>query len=162
MKRMLILIMIAVPIISCGQSVPGWVKNPPKSNDKIYAVGIGTSGSAEIAERKAKMEASVNLAEQLETAVVSVTTKFEPVVRRNKALTEKVKVVRKTVVATLQNTQVSQKFATEENGIHKVYVLMEMPRKNVNRSIIDEIEKDEELHKALSNSKAYKKVIAEQ
>lgn len=161
MKRILIFVMVAIPILSCGQSVPGWVKNPPKSNDKIYAVGVGTSGNAEIAERKAKMEANVNLAEQLETAVVSVTTKFEPVVRRNKALTEKVKVVRKTVVATLQDTQVSQKFATEENGIHKVYVLMEMPRKNVNQSIVKQIEKDEELHKALSNSKAYKKILTE-
>jgi hypothetical protein len=162
MKKAIIILLFIIPLTTFCQSLPGWISNPPVSNEKFYAVGVGSSIDAITAERKAKMNASVSLAEQVEPAVVTITTKLVPVLRGNKILTEKVNVTRKTVSATLNNTSTSEVFRQEEeNGNHKVYVLMEMPKKEITRSLIAEIEKDKELLQALSKSKEYKKLKKE-
>jgi hypothetical protein len=142
-------------------SVPKWVNNPPNSKDKIYAVGIGTSPSSDVAERKAIMDANVNLAEKVQPAVITVTSYIDSVVLGNDILIERVNIIRKKVEATLQNTQVIDKAVLQENGKYKVYVLVEMPKKEINRSVISHINQDKELYSAIAKTKAYKKIARE-
>jgi hypothetical protein len=105
MKRLIILLLFTLPLFATCQEpsnpTKSWVNNPPKSTDKIFAVGIGTSPSEDIAERKAHLNGSANLAKQVEPAVISVTSRIDSIVRGNKLLIEKSKVIRETVIATL-------------------------------------------------------------
>jgi len=164
MKRIIALVIVALPISAYsqlfGQRTPGWVKNPPKSETSFYAVGQGSSPTLDVAERKARLNAGVVLAEQVEPAIESETTRLETVVRNNKVLKEKIHVIRKTLVATLHDTRVIEKHATERNGTHTVYILVEMPRKNISRSIVDQVKSDKELHEAVAKSKPYKELLA--
>ena len=160
MKRILILLLVAYPYFSQSQNLPSWVKNPPTESNTIYAVGKGTSSNAETAERKARLDANVGLAEQVSPAVITVTTRLESTVRRNKALTEKVKVVRKTVTANLQDVSIVKKFTFEDKDIHTAYILLEMPRKSINQSIIQAIDNDKELYDAVKKTKTYKNLKA--
>lgn len=156
MKRLLMILLVASPYFLQSQNLPSWIKNPPADSNVIYAVGKGTSSNAETAERKARLDANVGLAEQVNPALVNVTTQLESKVRKNKVLKEKVKVVRKTVTGNLQDVSVVKKFTFERKGIHTAYILLEMPRKSINRSIVRAIDNDEELHNAVKETKAYK------
>lgn len=161
MKRVLFVILIALPVFSQCQNLPNWVNNPPKSKDKIYAVGVGNSGSADIAERKARMDASVKLAEQVEPAVYSYSSRIDTVLVGNKMLIERFNVVRKKVAATLHNTQEVEKTSFEKNGTYTAYVLLAISKKDINRSMVSLIDEDKDLKAALKKSNAYKKMLQE-
>jgi predicted transcriptional regulator len=165
MKRILALIIILLPIFTSGQILgkrtPDWVKNTPKSSENYYAVGEGSSATLDVAERKARLNANVKLAEQVGPVVKTETTRFENVVRNNKLLKEKVYTMRKTVVASLHDTRIVEQYSKEKNGVHTVYLLVEMPKKSIAQSIISQVNNDKDLHRALAGSRAYKKLLAE-
>lgn len=165
MKRLIILFIVLYPMFSACQdhskSSKSWVENPPKSKEKIYAVGVGTSPSADIAERKAHLDASAKLAKIVEPAVVTVTSRIEPVIRNNKVLMERTRVIRKTVIANLSNVQTIDSDKIEQDGKTTVYVLVSMPRKGITKEVVDQIKEDKELYKAVSKSREYKKMLKE-
>jgi hypothetical protein len=165
MRKIIFLLLITIPYLSQCQpsssSLPNWVNNPPKSKDKVYGVGMGSSSNADVAERKANLDASVNLAKQIEPTITSVTSRIDSVVRGKKVLVERVSIVRKTVTATLSNTSVIDKYSFEENGTYTVYVLMETPKKEITRSVVNEINKDKELYSAIAKTKEYKQLVKE-
>ncbi|PKP39023.1 MAG: hypothetical protein CVT98_03675 [Bacteroidetes bacterium HGW-Bacteroidetes-15] len=165
MKKLIILILITLPIFSYSQnasvSKKSWVNNPPTSKDKLYAVGIGTSASADIAERKAHLNASAKLAELVEPAVESVTSRIDSIVRGNKVLIEKNQVIRKTVIANLNNVQTIDVDKIESNGTYTAYVLVSMPKREITQNVVEQINKDKELYRAVSKSKEYKKMLKE-
>lgn len=164
MKRIFALVIVALPILAYsqlfGQRTPGWVKNPPKSGGSVYAVGEGSSSTPDVAERKARLNASVALAKQVEPTIETQTTRLQSVVRNNKVLKERVQVIRESVVATLHDTRVIEKHTAERNGTHTVYLLVEMPKKNISQSFVDQIKNDKELYQAVAKSKAYKELLA--
>lgn len=68
MKKLMVLLLllwsVAVHAQENEKSVPSWYKNPPKSAKKYYGVGVGSSASIEVAEKKARLDANTSLAEQ--------------------------------------------------------------------------------------------------
>jgi hypothetical protein len=165
MKRLIFIVLVTLPYLLYCQSntnnYPNWVNNPPKSTNKIFAVGVGSSSSMEIAERKANLDASVKFAEQIEPAIVTYTSRIDSVVKGKKILIEKVNIVRTTISATLSNTKISKKHGVEEDGKYTIYVLMEMPRRDIARSVVEEIRKDKELYNAVAKTEAYKQIAKE-
>jgi hypothetical protein len=165
MKKILLYSILLLPLtVQCQNSLnttPKWVNNPPKSKDKIYAVGVGTSSSPDVAERKAIMDANVNLAENVRPAVVTITSHIDSIIQGNEILIERVNIIRKKVEATLQNTQLINKTVLEEKGKYKVYVLVEMPKKEINRSVISYVDEDKELYNAIAKTKTYKRIARE-
>jgi hypothetical protein len=162
MKRLVLIILVLLPQILLSQSLPKWVKKPPTSSEMYYAVGMGSSGNEDVAERKARLDANVNLAKQVEHEIVTVTTRIETMIRGNKVLKERVRVIRKKVMATLTDTRVEGKHSVNErNGSVKVYMLISMPKSNINQSVINQVENDKELYATLSKSKAYIKFVNE-
>jgi hypothetical protein len=162
MKTISLIVLLLFPVLTQSQpftkNVPKWVDNPPKDPKKFYAVGIGTSSNAQIAERIAVLNANSKLAELVEPAVITITSKIDSVVRGNKVYIEKITVMRKSVVATLHNTRIVQRANSVKNGIYTVYVLKEMYRKEINRSVVAHIKDDKELHSAVANSDAFKSI----
>lgn len=165
MKRLMILLLLTLPLFANCQNpsspTKSWVNNPPESKDKIFAVGVGTSTSEDIAERKAHLNGSANLAKQVEPAVVSVTSRIDSIVRGNKVLIEKSKVIRKTVVANLKNVNTIDIEKIEKDGVYTVYVLLNMPKKEITRKVVDQIKQDKELYNAVAKTKTYKKIVKE-
>ena len=162
MKRVIIGIFFIIPFVAqCQNGVnnpPEWVKNPPTSKENIYGVGFGTSTNRDIAERKAIMDANVNLAEKVQPAVITITSQIDSVVKNNVVLIEKVQTVRKKVQATLENTNIKERAVFEDNGRISVYVLIEMPIKEINRSVVNQITDDKDLYNAIAKTKAYKQL----
>lgn len=165
MKRLTFLLLIAFPLISICQnhasSKKSWVQNPPESKERVYAVGVGTSPSADIAERKAHLNASAKLAEIVEPAVVSVTSRIDPVIRGNKVLMERTRIVRKTVIANLSDVQTIDSDKIEKDGLSTVYVLVSMPRKEITKRVVEQIREDKQLYEAVFRTREYKKMVKE-
>lgn len=89
-------------------NAPDWYNNPPTSDTLVFGVGVGTSRDMSIAERKAIMQANLNLAEQI----------TQPIVDENKTSTE----------ATLSNISIVQKVWKKEGAQHNVYILISMKK----------------------------------
>ena len=47
------------------ESIPDWYNNPPTSARKIYAAGTATGPTIDVAEKKATMDAKIQLARQV-------------------------------------------------------------------------------------------------
>lgn len=165
MKKIIFIIIILTPFLLMCQfaesQTPGWVNNPPSKRGMFVAVGNGSSTSASIAERKAVLDAHINLAKQVEPEITTVTTRLAGDLRNKSTLEPRVKIIRKTVTANLQDVRTIKKHSTERKGIHTVYVLVEMPKKSVSKAIVTQINNDDELKRALVKSKAYKQLATE-
>jgi hypothetical protein len=165
MRKLILLALLAFPSLLFSQTfsnkLPNWINNPTKSKDKLFAVGMGSSSNAEVAERKASLDASVKLAELIEPAIETHTSRIDSVLRGKKKLVEKVDIIRKTVSATLSDTRITEKHRIEEDGKYTVYILMEMPKRDIARSIVSEINKDKELYKAISKTSEYRQIAKE-
>ncbi|HPI71337.1 MAG TPA: hypothetical protein PLF99_08400, partial [Tenuifilaceae bacterium] len=88
----------------------------------------------------------------------TITSQIDSVVKNNVVLIEKVQTVRKKVQATLENTNIKERAVFEDNGRISVYVLIEMPIKEINRSVVNQITDDKELYSAIAKTKAYKQL----
>lgn len=144
-----------------GDRLPSWIQNPPKSNTSFFAIGKGTSSNLDVAERKARLDANVGLAKQVEPVVETTTSRLAKSLRNNKVILQKIQVVRKTVVANLHDTKTVEKHKSENNGSHTVFILVEMPKQNISKAIVTQINADKTLYQALANKRSYKKLLAE-
>ncbi len=164
MKKIVFIIFLLFPITLFAQTnsqLPDWINNPPSSRSKFYAVGKGSSRDAQIAERKADLEAKVKLAELVEPAVVTFTTRIDSIVRGNQLLIERVSVIRRSVNAQLLNVQIVKRHVQNDDGLHTVYLLVTMPRKELTQTLVNLVTNDKDLNLALSSNKEYQKLIKE-
>lgn len=89
---------------------PDWYNNPPASDNKYYfGIGKGTSKDMSIAERKAVMQANLNLAEQItaSTSTNGTTTTTE---------------------ATLVDVSIEKKTCKKVESTYNTYILVKMKR----------------------------------
>ncbi|MHC1705864.1 MAG: LPP20 family lipoprotein [Tenuifilaceae bacterium] len=130
MKNILVVTLLLAVITANAQqtsnSVPDWYGNPPVSNKKFYGVGVGTSKSMEIAEKKAKLEANLQLAEQVEPAKVKEI--------KTKTKSADGKIIEETIIREIVNTSLSgvtqvKKVVTQKDDLYTIYVLVEMKKK---------------------------------
>ncbi|MFP4556843.1 MAG: hypothetical protein ACLFNU_08235 [Bacteroidales bacterium] len=156
MKRIAWIIVILAPYLSQCQDLPIWVNSPPASNSKYYAVGEGTSISADIAERKARMDANVRLAEKVEPVVETTVSRIDSIVRGNELLVERVTIIRRKVMASLQNVTETEKVTLEDKGKYTSYVLLSMPKESIANSLLNQIKGDDDLHNALAETPFYR------
>ena len=162
MKKIIFIIFVLTPFLLIYQAAksqtPRWVKNPPTKDGMYVAIGSGSSTQADVAKRKAMLDAHVNLAKQAEPEITTETTRLVSALSNKPSLESRVKVIRKTVTANLRDVRTIKQKASERKGIHTVYVLVEMPKNSVSRAIVEEINNDDELKKALANSDVYKQI----
>lgn len=99
--------------------IPEWYNNPPTSARKIYAAGTATAPAVDVAEKKATMDAKIQLARQV--GQVNYLSKDG-----DKITTEVVK-------AELRDVRVERKKVISNGNTHTVFVLVSMKKKNVKR-----------------------------
>lgn len=130
MKRTIFITLMMIAITASAQrqtsSIPDWYSNPPTSNKKFYGVGAGTSKSLEIAEQKARLEANVKLAEQVNPPK---TEEFETNTTNADGKPQKGTVQRKAVEAQLSGVKIVKKEVTQSGDEYTIYVMLEMKKK---------------------------------
>jgi len=159
MKRIAWIIVILAPYLSQCQDLPLWVNSPPESDAKYYAVGEGSSVSADISERKARLDANVNLAKQVEPVVETTISRIDSTIKGNELLVERVTVIRKKVMATLQNVTETEKVTLDSNGKYTTYVLLSMPKESIANSLLNQIKQDDDLQKAIAQTSVYRELL---
>ena len=164
-KKIILIAFLTIPMLSNCQNVgnraPKWIKKTPKSNSKIFAVGKASSASADIAYRKALLDANKNLAQQVEPVVNTKTTKIISAVENGKVVKQKVDVIRKKVSATLSGVSEIDKYQTQADNEFTVFVLLSMPKKAISRSIAYSIKEDSALLNKVGASKNYYDLLME-
>ncbi|MDY0348291.1 MAG: LPP20 family lipoprotein [Tenuifilaceae bacterium] len=149
MKRIIFVIIVLTPLLLmcrvAGSQTPDWINNPPSKRGFFVATGVGSSANISVAQQKALLDAHVNLAKQVEPEVTTETTRLANALNRKSGLKPQVKVIRKSVTANLEDVRTVEKYTSESKGIHTVYVLVEMPKKAISRSIVTQINNDDEL-----------------
>lgn len=130
MKRVVTLMLFLVSASIYAQdfvdAIPEWYNNPPQSKKHFYGVGKGESGTIEIAEQKALLEAKACIAEQMQPAKVKEikkTTKTKGGIINNESTQQKV------VEAELTDVKVLKKVFMQKGGGYVAYVLLEMKKK---------------------------------
>ncbi len=129
MKRIILLALILSAFSGIAQeatdSIPDWFSNPPKSSRKFYGVGEGVSNFLDIAERKAMMNANLQLAEQVSTSKKKeIKTKTKTVSGKDNEAT-----IQRTIVeAKLKGVTIIKKFVIQRGDNYYVYILAEMKK----------------------------------
>lgn len=123
MNRLLSFILLMFATTATAQvdvaSIPDWYNNPPTSARKIYAAGTATGLTVDVAEKKATMDAKIQLARQV--GQVKYLSKDG-----DKLTTEVVK-------AELRDVRVERKKVISIDNSHTVFVLVSMKKRNIKR-----------------------------
>jgi hypothetical protein len=102
--------------------IPKWYNEPPKSIWKIYAAGTATAPTVEIAEKKATIDAKVQLARRVGS--VEYKRKGEE------------GVASEVVKAELRNVKIERKRIVSNQKMHTVFVLVSMKKKHLKKAKI--------------------------
>lgn len=166
-KNILFLLVLCIPLISSCQNhrsksnAPKWAHKLPKSKSEIFAVGKGSSGSADIAYRKALLDANTMLAKKIGPVVTSKTSRIISTVENGKTVEKKVDVIRRKVTASLEGVEEVNRHQTREGELYIVHVLVSIPNRAISRSIVNGINSDSALLAKLSSTKVYKDLLSE-
>jgi len=101
------------------KSIPDLYNNPPTSARKIYAAGTAIGPTVDVAEKKATMDAKIQLARQV--------GQVKYLSKDGESITTEV------VKAKLRDVRVERKKVISAGNSHTVFVLVSMKKKNVKR-----------------------------
>ncbi len=137
---------------------PGWYKDPPKDNDRLIGVATATSRDLQTAIDKAKQDARVEIARQLDLRVKGLSKRFveETGLNEDAELLGMFSQVSKTVVSdSLNGTRMAKQELDHQKTSYQAYVMMEMPIGEANARFLEKIRSQERLHTRVRASKAY-------
>ncbi len=110
--------------------LPDWYLNPPKDDNYIYGKATSTSMDLQLAIDKAKQEARLDIAENLESHIMGLIKKFDEEVggvEDAELLTQFTKVSKNVVDQTLVGSRENKTKVKKENKGYRAFVLMELP-----------------------------------
>ena len=139
-------------------SIPDWYSNPPQDPNYLFAPATAMSKDMQLAVDKAKQQARMDLASQLEVKVQGLTKKFEEEVGMNEdsELLSEFTQASKSVVSTVMNgTRVNKHDVVVENGIYRAYVLMELPLGEANLALMQQIKNSQNMYTRFRASQAF-------
>jgi predicted small lipoprotein YifL len=143
-------------------SAPEWVDNPPLDDDEfLYAVESGSSRDIGRARRKAMQNARAALALKAEAAVTVMVKSFEEEVGEpaDAEVTALFSQVSKSVADQTLRGSGNVKTHKETGELsNTVYVLMELPRENVNAEAVDAIKRENTLYNRFRASEGFKEM----
>jgi len=143
-------------------TVPEWVDKPPLDDDEfLYVVELGSSRDLGRARRKAVQNARAALALKVEAGVTVLVKSFEEEVGEGadvevNALFSQVS---KSVADQTLLGSGNVKTHVEKGELNNtVYVLMELPRGNVNAGVVDAIKREKSLYTRFRASEGFKEM----
>jgi hypothetical protein len=167
----LLLVCLALCLTGCGSkppaegtpeatmvSVPDWYAAPPQDPNYLYATATSMSRDLQLAVEKAKQQARLDLAAQLEVKAEGLTKKFDEEVGLNEEselLSEFSQVSKSLVSTTLNGTRVKNQEIQTEGAIYRAYILMELPLGAYNVALMEKIKANQNMYTRFRATQAF-------
>ncbi len=170
----LVLLAIAVLSLGCGGKtastgnslgLPEWFQAVPEDPGYIFAVATSTSRDLGMSVNKAKQQARVDIAQQMETKVKSMIKQFNEEVGLGEEaeFLSQTTEVSKSVTSKVLNGSKAKKVETVKEGeiIYRSYVLMEMPIGPANTALMEAIKKQQNMYTRFRASQGFQELEGE-
>jgi hypothetical protein len=152
-------------ISKSGIDVPMWFAARPSSKDNLYGVGMSTSKLLQVALDRAKMNATTDVANQLQTRIEALKKDFlesTGLGKEEEILTQFTNVQKQITAETLSGATVDSTYNTKDaDGIISFYVLMKYPFGAGAKAFLDGMSKQKRLYTEFKASKAFEDLQAE-
>ncbi len=169
----LILLAITTLLMACGGKVvqenslnqPQWFQNPPEDPNYMFSTATSTSKDMQILINKAKQEARVDLARQMETKIKAMTKQFSEEVGlgEDADFLSQTSVVSKSVTSKVLNGSRTREVKTVKEGgvIYRSYILMELPIGPANTALLDAVKKQQNMYTRFRASQGFQELEEE-
>ncbi|MBI3567361.1 MAG: LPP20 family lipoprotein [Gemmatimonadetes bacterium] len=144
------------------KAMPSWYTRPPKSDSShVYAPATATSQELQLALNKAQAEARAGIAAQLEVKYAGITNRLasESGVGRDATLVSEFQQSYRAVIGQvlLGSAPKEQQVGVEE-GVYRVFVLMELPVGAASRRLLDQLKLQDQVYTQLKGTSAFKEL----
>ena len=169
----IILMIFATFLMSCGGKtkldnpsvLPPWFQNPPEDPNYMFSTATMTSKDLQLAINKAKQQARVDLAQQMETKIKAMTKQFteEVGLGEDAEFLSQTSVVSKSVTSKVLNGSRARQVETikEDGVIYRAYVLMELPIGPANSALLNAVKKQQNLYTRFRSSQGFQELEEE-
>ena len=142
-----------------SDDMPDWYSTPPANTAQdLYAVNSQSSQDMQIAVDKASTGARADIQSQVESHVQALQKKFEEETGtgNDASLLQQFTQANKIVVdGVLKGAVVKQKKIKQDGNLFRAYVLVEYSLADANKTLIDEVKKNEKLYTTIRASQAF-------
>lgn len=168
----IVLTMVALLGAGCGgakkddatSNIPDWYLSPPSDPQFYYGTGTGDSRKLQIAVRKATQDATLNVAEQIETRFRGLTETFteEVGMGEDSQLLEQFTQATQSVVSNVMSgLKPTKREVVEKDGMYTAYVLIEYDQAAAAAALANQVKKQEQLYTRMRSSETLKKLEQE-
>jgi hypothetical protein len=149
---MLVLVILIVGCASRGVTdigsieTPNWYLNPPKDDNYILGIATATSQDFQLAVDKAKQQARLDIAENLESHIMGLIKKFEEEVggvEEGEYLQQFTQVSKNVVDQSLVGSREREKTIKPEKKGFRVFMMMELPIGEAREELLKQLSMDE-------------------
>lgn len=142
--------------------IPTWYGNPPDDDVAIYAPGSASSTDLQFAIDKAVIAAKRSLADRLNSRLSAKLKEYlteSGAAEDARMLTETESVTSNLVTeVNLTGYSVTERKMIASGNQYRAYVLVQYPLASANRLLVDQVQKDEQLHGKLRASGAFQEL----
>ncbi|MCK4322311.1 LPP20 family lipoprotein [candidate division WOR-3 bacterium] len=149
MKKVLVVGLILILLmVGCGTkyksdiSAPDWYLSPPEDPNFMYGTSAATSVDFQIALDKAKQDARLDVAEQIESHIQGLVKKFDEEVGRTddvELLQQYTRVSKNVVDQTLIGSRAKKSVVKKEGKMYRAFVLMEVPLGKAREELLNQL-----------------------
>ncbi len=144
------------------KAMPSWYTRPPKSDSShVYAPATATSQELQLAINKAQAEARAGVAAQLEVKYAGITQRLasESGTGRDATLVSEFQQSYRAVIGQvlLGSAPKEQQVGVEE-GVYRVYVLMDLPVGAASRRLLDQLKMQDAVYSQLKATTAFREL----
>ncbi len=136
----------------------------PGDINMLSAEAIGTSRDSQLAVEKAKMDARVEMTQQLNAYVQALIKKFDEevgITEDSELLGLYSKTAKVVVDQSLVGSHIKKKDVKQDGEIYKATVVMEAPLGQARRRLLEQIKASDALYTRFSNSESFKELKEE-
>ena len=144
--------------------IPDWYLTPPQDPNFLFAVNSSTSQDMQMAVDKSMTGARAEIARQLELRISDLQKKFAEEVGQgeNSTFLSQMTQATKTVVSTtLTGSTLKEKKILKDGNLWRAYVLVQYPLGAANKSLVEQIKKNNELYTRFRSSQSFEELDKE-
>jgi len=165
----LVLVMLMVGCASAVRSditAPDWYLSPPEDPNYLFGTSTSTSRDFQIALDKAKQDARLDVAEQIESHIQGLVKKFDEEVGRSEdseLLQQYTRVSKNIVDQTLIGSRVKKSVVKKEGQMYRAFVLMEVPLGKAREELLNQfmMESNKNIYTRFRSSQSFNELEEE-
>lgn len=146
------------------KKAPDWYLQPPAEDDHLIAAATATSRDLQIAVDKARSQAQADIAQQLGTRLMNLTSRFQEetgLSNQSTLLSQFSSATKAVTDETLAGVRTRRTSAREEGDVYRAYVLAELPLAQANKLLLGRLQNQQEMYTRFRATEAYADLDAE-